>query len=317
MQVGFGRAHVGPLLDHLGRQAERQFGRQLQVSQGEVFRHRLAGVSPRQVGEQVALLGQRLVERGQRGLGLGEGGLLRGDVGARDGAEPGLALQDRERLALGGNNAAGGLDLCAQGGFEDGRGDHVGGERQVGALELEALGLGQRIERFDLAPVAAPDVERIGEGDPGGEQAEDRVLVGERRLQDRRDLVLRRAEGEPDGREERGALGPGIELGDLERRGGGVDVGIGPQRRLDQAVELGRLEDPPPLTRNVEALHDALRLAAGDFGIDKLARRLLLREIGVGLGRAGDLEVGSDRAGAEPCGQGHDGESGTEERLHQ
>ena len=59
-------------------------------------------------------------------LGLRQRCLLAGDVGAGDGAETGLALQDAERLALGGDDALGRRDLGAQRGLGDRRHDHVG-----------------------------------------------------------------------------------------------------------------------------------------------------------------------------------------------
>ena len=119
--LDFGRAHVGPLLDHLRRQAERQVVRQLQVGQPEAFGQRLVGKRPVKRGKQVALLGQRLLQRRQGRLDLGQRGLLGGDVGARYRAEARLAVQDVERVALGGDDALGGLDLGAQRGFEDRR----------------------------------------------------------------------------------------------------------------------------------------------------------------------------------------------------
>ena len=162
-RLDFGRAHVGPLLDHLRRQAERQLLRQAQVGQPEALDQRLVGQPAGQGGEQVALLGQCLLQRRQGRLDLGEGGLLGGDVGAGHRAQARLAVQDVERVALGGDDALGRLDLGAQRGFEDRRRHDVGGERQIGAFELEALRLGQRVEQFDLPAVGAPQVEIVGE----------------------------------------------------------------------------------------------------------------------------------------------------------
>ena len=156
MDVGLGGADVGPLLDQPCRQAERQVGRQLQVVELEVLGQRRAGQAAGQGGEQVALLGQRLLQGRQGRLGLRQRRLLGGDVGAGDGAEPGLALQDAERLALGGDDALGRLDLGAQRGLGDRRHDHVGGERQISGLEQEALRFGLRLGRFGRRAACRP-----------------------------------------------------------------------------------------------------------------------------------------------------------------
>ena len=98
------------------------------------------------------------------------------------------------------------------------------------------------------------------------------------------------AEAALDGREERGPLRAGILARDLQACRGGLDVGIGLQRRFDQAVELGRLEHAPPLAGDIEALHDALRFAAIDAAGDEVGRGV--GQVGFGLGRIGAREVG-------------------------
>ena len=155
---------------------------------------RVAGQLAGQRGEEIALLGQRLFERRQGGLGLGECRLLAGDVGAGNRAQALLLAQDVERLALGGDDAPGRLDLGAQRGLLDGRGDDVGGQRQIRRLELEALRLGQRLERFGGPTVGAEQVERVAEGEADREQAVDVIAAGRRCRQDARHLVLRGAE---------------------------------------------------------------------------------------------------------------------------
>src|SRR3981189_1627382 len=114
----------------------------LEVGEFEPLDHPIARQAAGERGQQIALLRQHLFERWQRGLGLGERGLLRGDVGAGDGAQALLLPQDAERLALGGDDALGGVDLGTQRRLQDGGGDDVGSKRQVGRLELEALRLG-------------------------------------------------------------------------------------------------------------------------------------------------------------------------------
>ena len=51
MQIGFGGAHVRPLLDHLGRQADRQLVRQLEVGQRKLLAESLVGKAPGQGGQ--------------------------------------------------------------------------------------------------------------------------------------------------------------------------------------------------------------------------------------------------------------------------
>ena len=54
----------------------------------------------------------------------------------------------------------------------DGSGDVTGGhclhEGQRGRLQLKALRLGLRLERFDLPAVAAEEIEHIGDRELGG-----------------------------------------------------------------------------------------------------------------------------------------------------
>jgi hypothetical protein len=288
----------------LRRQVEGQLLRQPETVEAEALDRATSVVRPVSVARRFALLRQRLLQGRQGRLDLGQCGLLRGDVGAGDGAQPRLAVQDVERVALGGDDALGPVDLGAQRGLEDRRGDDVGREREIGALELEALRFSERLERFDLAAVGAPQIEVVGERQPKGEQRVAVIVVRRRRRQEGRHLVGGRAEIALHKREQRGALGAGVLARNLEGGGGGMDVGVGAQRLLDQAVQLRRLEHPPPLAGDIEALDDALRLAAVDATRHEVERPI--RQIGLRPGRLGCLEIGPERAAREQAGECRD-----------
>ncbi len=64
-RLDLGGANVGPLLDQLRRQGERQLVRQLQVGELEALGDRLAGQPAGQGGQQVALLRQHLSSGGK------------------------------------------------------------------------------------------------------------------------------------------------------------------------------------------------------------------------------------------------------------
>lgn len=100
---------------------------------------------------------------------------------------------------------------------------------------------------------------------------------------------------------QRGALRASILTRYLKTGDSGLDVGIGLERRLDQAVELARLERAPPLPGNIEALHDPLGLAAGNLASDEFG--LGVGQISLRVGRVGLLEVRAERAAgrAECC----------------
>ena len=161
MQLLFRRAHVGPLLDQLRGQADRQIGGQMQVRKSERFTRTRAGIDAGQRRDEIALLRECLAQRRQRCLGLRQSGFLRRQIAAIGIARVQLAPQcvahrgvDRDELNCG-------VDLAAQRGFGDGRDGEVRRQRKIGRLDLEALHVGQGFERFDRSPIKPPDVERV------------------------------------------------------------------------------------------------------------------------------------------------------------
>src|SRR5262249_18281852 len=90
-----------------------------------------------------------------------------------------------------------------------------------------------------------------------------KVLDGhiEDRRQDRGGLLARRVGVTLNERQEPALLGVDGFLRDAQRRHGRLQGWIVAQRALDQGIERGRSEHPPPLLRNIPALHKALRLA--------------------------------------------------------
>jgi len=228
-----------------------------------------------ELGQKVALLAELVAQRRQGGLALREGCLLGGDVGHRTLADAESALQQGKGLTLDLDGALGGGDLAAQRGLGDG-GDHdVGGEGEIGRLELEALLLGLGVERFGGTPRAAPQVGDESDVQQAGEQSVDRSAGGCGGRERGRRLVLAAAQRGADGGEQRGALGLRVLLRELQGLDRGLDVGIGRERARDQVAERAGLEDAPPLRRDVETLHEGLRLAAQHVGRgDRLIGRL-------------------------------------------
>ena len=61
-----------------------------------------------------------------------------------------LVAQNIQRLPVDADDFPGGVDLRPRRGLLQRRGYHVGGKRDVGRLQLEALVVGLRLQRFDL-----------------------------------------------------------------------------------------------------------------------------------------------------------------------
>ena len=155
-------------------------------------------------------------------------------------------------------------DLGAQRGLGDGRGDHVGGEAQIARLEGEALVVGLGVQRLDLAADAAERIERIRHVDAGAVQ---RVVIRAAARQaecGQRDVLcaLRFVGAGHAGVQGAALRGdvlvrlPQGRLRGLERRAVG-------ERALDQRIQLGGSKQGPPLARNIQAVDEALRFAAG------------------------------------------------------
>jgi len=257
-----------------GWQADGEFVRQGQAGQAERAFGRLVGETARQCRKHVAGAFELLLQVGQGLLELRQRALGQRHVGAGGIPERELLLQDVQGPGGAGDDGARSLDLLDQRRLLDRRGDHIGGQGQIGGFELEALGFFGGPQRFDLPPVAAENVRGIADG-------ELRRVERERRLA--RVLLAR-------GREPR--LHPGQVIAAL-----GLDIGVGLAQRglrrrhrgmglkglVDQRVQLGRPEQHPPPVRDVHALQELL----GFSFLDRRGRR--------GGGKSGARERGAGR----------------------
>jgi hypothetical protein len=89
-------------------------------------------------------------------------------------------------LVLNGNELVRGVDLAAQRGLLDGGDDDVRGQGDVGHLHQKALGILLRHQRLDVAPLAAPDVQAVGDHDLRGIKIEVVRRVGHSIVKHRR-----------------------------------------------------------------------------------------------------------------------------------
>ena len=278
----------------------------MQVGEPEGLARSFARIGAGQRRQEVALLRQRLAQRRQCRLGLRQRRFLHGDVAAVAQALVQPALQQVEHFAVDRDQLIGGLDLAAQRGLGDRRDHDVRCQRQIGGLDLEALHVGERLQRFHRAPIEAPDVERVGDLQLRGIEIVD-VGAGRRhRRQRSRSLIARRIEIGLHQRKEFALLGVDRLLRGAQRRHGRLQVGIVGDRSLDQRVERGRLEHRPPFLGNVAAGDETLALAGGDIGRRRLRGERLAGVAG-DFGRGGMNEIRSDRA---TCQQHHGRESG-------
>ena len=107
-------------------------------------------------------------------------------------------------------------------------------------------------------------------------------------------------------REQRGALGARVELGDPQRRLTAAWMsGLAMSERSISSLSGRDWNTRPPLAGNVEVLHDPLRLAAGNAGRRRGSVRLVLGEIAVGRAAGRDCvksgpSVQAPRAKASP-----------------
>ena len=104
-----------------------------------------------------------------------------------------------------------------------------------------------------------------------------------------------RLEAGADGREQRALLCPHILLRLAQRGLRGVDIGIGLQRLLDQAVEWLRAKQSPPVAGNVALRFEMLRLAAARVGGRGL-RAQRLRRVATVCRWRGTVEIRTNRA---------------------
>ena len=118
MDVGLGRADVGPLLDQPRGQAERQVRRQLRSSSSKLSASAGAGQAAGQGGEQVALLGQRLLQGGKVASACASAACWVATSAPEMAPSPAWPCRMPSVFALGGDDALGRLDLGAQRGLE-------------------------------------------------------------------------------------------------------------------------------------------------------------------------------------------------------
>ena len=97
------------------------------------------------------------------------------DCSLRNAAQGQLFLEDLEAVASAVHDRLIRLDLAAQRGLLDGRRHDIGGQRQIGRLQVVALGVRERLRRLDLPPIPTPHVQHIGHADLGGLQCEQRL----------------------------------------------------------------------------------------------------------------------------------------------
>ncbi len=297
MQLLFGGAYIGALLNQLRGQAHRQLGRQLEVVQPECSTRPFARKGTRQRGEQVVLLCERLAQRRQSCFGLREGGFLQRQIVAIGIAGIELPLQDVEHLGVEFDDLIGGVDLGAQRRLGDSRAGNARRQCQIGRLDLKALIVGQRLQRLDLPAVEAPDVKRVRDHRLRGEQIEGlRRRAGRKRRRERRGRSLpRRIEIDLHQREEFALLRIDRFLRRTQRCDGRLQIGIVVDRLHHQRIEPRRAKQSPPFLRNVATRHKMLRPAVRRVA-GRGPRLKRLQRITFGLGCSRHAKIRSDRA---------------------
>ena len=177
MKLRLRRLDVGTLLDEVRRQAQRQILGQLQPRKIEGLADLLARKAADERRQQIALLRELLLQTGQGRLRRVERRLLRQHSRARRRAEFELPLQQIELLLLVGDDFLRCRDLCTQRCLLDGCRHDIRADRQIGGFELVLLIFRLRLDRFELAPLAAEDVDEIRDVQRTRGQGEDRILI--------------------------------------------------------------------------------------------------------------------------------------------
>src|SRR5205807_2215144 len=128
----------------------------------------------------------------------------------------------------------------------------VRGQRHVCRLELEALGVGEALERLDLPPIAAEHIRREAGSALRGVRPVGQLVRAQRGRQGRRGLLTACRKARRDGREERALLREDEGAGLPQRGPGGDERGTGAECLIDQRVQRRRFEyRPPPLSKRL------------------------------------------------------------------
>ncbi len=200
------------------------------------------------------------LERRQQRLGLCGLRLLRYQVEPRHRAQVELAPHQVELLVLRVDDLARRIDLRAQRCLPDGSGHDVRRQREVSARELVVLVVDQRLQRFELAPVAAGDVECIRHIDRRVVQIENRrsgIGLAER---DAGKFLACRAEVTVNARiEQRAGLRGKVFACDAQCRLRGGEIRTVGDCLSHQRVERIGMEQRPPLGRQILPRYEALR----------------------------------------------------------
>ena len=240
MHIGLCSANIGALRDQGRRQCHGQIPRQVQGVKRELPASRLlAWQTANQGSEQMSLLLQLALQRRERLLDLGERRFLRDDISFRNLAKTALLAQQIEHVAHDFDDALGCRDLAAQRCFLHGRKHDVGRQRDMRRLELVALVLGLRLERFDVAKVGAKHIGRVGHTHLTGKDIE-----CARRVPGciRRNLLPDRVEARIDAGKVEAALGSGVLACNAQCGLRRLQVWIVAQPLLDQRLERFRSE---------------------------------------------------------------------------
>ena len=172
VELSLGGTDIGTLLNELRWQTQRQVRRQPERGERDVIAMWFAGESADQGEQHVMLLLELLLQRRQARLRGRHFGLLGQHIGLCRGTDIELVLHDDKLIALDLDDIEGRRDLAAQRRFLHRRGQHIRGQCEIGRLQFEALIVGLRRRRLDLAALAAKHVRRVGDVDGGLVQIE-------------------------------------------------------------------------------------------------------------------------------------------------
>src|SRR6266571_4364723 len=217
VQNGFGRADVGPLAHEIRGQAQRK------------------------------VLRERLLERRQIRARLRKLRALSEHIHARNCAERKLLLDQLHLALLRLGDLARRANLLPQRRFAERGGGDVPRQRKISGLELKALEVYARLQRLELAPRSAGEVDGVGHVDRGVVEIED--VGGNRRISKRRagDPLTLRRQACVHARIENRVLGVQVLLGLAERGLRRSERRMAGERRAHEVVELRRAEKGPPL----------------------------------------------------------------------